>query len=289
MPDRTRPFEAETKTFSEGYLALPVLQSVFCRKTFFRRRFCQTIAVGVVFLSVLVGISLLRPALAADVPWDEWEPEAQWTTCTGETPPPWCSTWRRLMEQGRPQIITDQGPEWQRVSFERNLALCSVVLLPPSWCEDWKRFMFGVMKGPGYAAALAAYRVTEAAKAERAAFEKARQQAWTTLALRIGNRRPQPGDFEIIEKRALDGDLDALELFAWMHVFGVGLPHPDYGRAYELYAEAILAGRKALQPNLDRLWPRLTGAERERVLERFGRPKPPAASPYLTQPPPTPD
>lgn len=186
----------------------------------------------------------------------------------GGSPPDWCATWITLMEAGRPPELDPTAPEWRRVAFERSYAVC-VALRPPDWCDEWKTAMADITRQPAYLAALEAWQARNAEAIAATARETARREAWQVVVKRVGEGRPLPGDYASIERKAEAGDADAMELLAWMNVNGVGLKIKNFARAYEMYGRAVVAGRIKQKENLDKLWPKLTGAEKEQMLEIF--------------------
>jgi len=78
-----------------------------------------------------------------------------------------------------------------------------------------------------------------------------------------------PADLEIVKRRALDdGDPAALEILGYVYASGWGAAI-DYGRAYEYYGRAYMAGATHVKTNLDGLWPVLTSAQRRRLKTLF--------------------
>ncbi|HYD32437.1 MAG TPA: hypothetical protein VEB64_16465 [Azospirillaceae bacterium] len=231
---------------------------------------------------ITLGLAMLLgfPAQAADANspdkiWHQRPTEDNIRDCSAAGAPAWCASWLWVMEAGRLPVVDNGAPEWKRMAVEGNLGTCNAVGLLPDWCKDWKSYMVEISRQAPYRAALEAYLASEQAKADVRAFERAKKEAWLAMASRIAAGYVLPEDRAEIDRRLGQGDTDAMELLAWMHVQGVGVRVRDFAKAYELYAQAVMAGRKDLQPNLDKLWSKLIGSEKEAMLARFNTPEPP--------------
>jgi len=87
------------------------------------------------------------------------------------------------------------------------------------------------------------------------------------IAQRLQARKPAADDLATVEARAKQRDARALEMLAWCHFAGVGVPR-DPVRAYFLYGDAAAAGAPTGRQNQRQLFERgLTPDQRQQVLE----------------------
>ncbi len=198
--------------------------------------------------------------VAADA-WFQRDFDANFALCAiRDNRPDWCQNWINAMEGARPKTISLSVPEWQRLTFVDNMLVCST-LLSPDWCPAWREAMKLVTQDPAYVdlvTAPAARRIKE--EDER----QARIEAWRTTLANVGLNKITPGDLDLIRRQVRDGNADAMEILAWMYLKGYGVAR-NYGRAYEYYGRAVLAGRTDLRPTLDSLWPALNEAQKNEL------------------------
>jgi hypothetical protein len=213
-----------------------------------------------------------RPASPAGAAWLGFDFDRRFAACAPAVRPGWCVDWFRAMD-ARVEPFGDRSvPEWRTLAFADNLRTCGV-RLPPQWCREWLADARSADEDPRYRGEIDEIRAeleaiaAESARiaAEREAYERPFREA----AARVADGRQSPADVALVEERALLGDVEAMELLAWMHtVGGRGVPR-SYARAYEIYGRLVLAGREDLRPNLDSLWPRLSRADQEALHEMF--------------------
>jgi hypothetical protein len=87
------------------------------------------------------------------------------------------------------------------------------------------------------------------------------------IAQRLQARKPEPNDLAALEGRAKQGDARAIEMLAWCHFAGVGVPR-DPVRAYFLYGDAATAGAPTGRQNQRQLFERgFTPEQRQQVLQ----------------------
>lgn len=204
-----------------------------------------------------------------DKPWYRRDFAPNHEACLARPRPTWCQGWLAALEAGRPKPTDPTLPEWQRLPVEKNLLTCDT-LKPPSWCPDWMEAMTAVIKQKSYQDMIAAAAAVDAIAAEKQAKVDAEQAVWRALLGRVLAGQASKADLAEVEQRAAKGEIGALEALAWMNVQGRGVAK-NYLRAYELYGQAYLAGRKDLKANLDAIWPHLTGDEKSRMVKKFAR------------------
>lgn len=211
-----------------------------------------------------------RPAdKPPDKPWYQRDFATNHGACLVRPQPAWCRNWLVAMEAGRPKPTDPTLPEWQRLPVEKNFQTCNT-LKPPVWCPDWMVAMASVIKQKPYQDMVAAAAAVDTVEAEKQAKIDAERAIWRALLDRVLAGSMSKADIADVERRAAKGEVGALETLAWMNVQGRGMMK-NYVRAYELYGQAYLAGRKDLKANLDAIWPHLTGDEKSRMLKKFAR------------------
>ncbi len=230
-------------------------------------------AIGALGGALTLAPSDLSRAAAEALPaWYTQGVDANAALC-GHTPPPsWCGDWIAALEAARPPAGPEGAPEWRHRPVAEAVRLCTT-LWSPVWCGAWRAAMAETATTEAYRAEAARRRAAADAARARAAAAGA---AWQGVVERVAAGAAGPDEVAAVRRRADTGDLDALELLAWMYVEGRGVM-VDYPRAYELYARAVLAGRADLRPNLEALWRRLTDQARQRLERLFTRVAPPPA------------
>jgi hypothetical protein len=256
------------------FLALPILAMVF------------TLAMSGTAPAQSAAQSAAQPAAqsvaqsaAPAPPWWDATFAANERACTSAAPPPWCVRWVEALNADLRPFGDRTAPEWRALPYARNREICGT-LLPPAWCADWRAYIRTVPETEAYKAVAARYEA--ATKAENAAIAAARAEQdaregplRAVLDKVTAGRTISRDDWAVLEGRiAEDGNPQATEVLAWLHVQGRGVPR-DYGRAYELYGDLVMKGRDDLKKNLDALWPLLTGAQKLTMQERFGPPSEP--------------
>ncbi|CAK0749197.1 exported hypothetical protein [uncultured Gammaproteobacteria bacterium] len=202
---------------------------------------------------------------AGDQPWYRQPFDANLTACSGSSFKSGCADWINALESIRPRDVASGQPEWRRLTVGRVFDLCDS-RLPPDWCGQWQAAMRA-------ASAQTAYLET-AARAEVQAAEirgrwQSQEMAWKRMVYRASINQITKEELVMMKRMGLDGNVDALELLAWIYTEGRrGIPQ-NFAQAYELYGFAVLAGRDSLKKNLEALWGKLNEIERRRLTELF--------------------
>jgi len=224
-------------------------------------------------VAVLAVLGVAAPGAKAEEAWFDATFDQNMQACMPLERPGWCQDWfaaldTRLMPFGNRSV-----PEWRTVPAARNADICAA-LLPPAWCTDWVEFSRQTSTEEPYRAAAKAAQgraqaaAEAAAKALRAAQEKIRP--FRAAAQKVATRQQTAADVALVQEWASNGDREAMELLAWMHVHGRGVPQ-DFAQAYTLYAQLVMGGRDDLRTNMDGLWPLMSESQRDAMYQRFGR------------------
>ena len=167
--------------------------------------------------------------------------------------------------------------DWREVPEARRTYIC-LSDTPPSWCSEWREWR-ALRAAPAAAPEEADPATAEAGAKLARELEQARQAApppkavpddeWGEILARVAGAPPVPADLEKVMLRAIDdGDPAAFEVLGYVYASGWGASI-DYGRAYEYYGRAFLAGATHVKANLDGLWGKLTEVQRRRMKALF--------------------
>ncbi|MEI6986902.1 MAG: hypothetical protein WCK65_12315 [Rhodospirillaceae bacterium] len=178
--------------------------------------------------------------------------------------PEWCREWIGAMNETKITTNDLTVPEWQRISFNEGMVICTT-LLPPPWCLDWRRAMEETTKLSPYKDNVENYR--ERISADKI-FRKAEELRWKALLERVSSGIITSSDISILEEQSNEGQFNAIEIFAWMQAVGVGVKR-DMPRAYELYARAFLDGHLEVKKNMDIIWSQLKLPARNALRDKY--------------------
>ena len=165
-----------------------------------------------------------------------------------------------------------ESQNWQNSAQFQNWDQCGADYTPPEWCEALPK---DIAVDQSYTSNRENLMVGKKAATERLL------KAAKILENRVGAARNiQEGtlykqDLMTITKQAQFGDLESMELLAWMYVKGM-MPksasniEPNEA-AYIWYGKAYLAGAKDAKVNMDKIWPSLSVTEQRRITKYFDR------------------